>query len=356
MGMSDPTQLLREDLRDFAGYASARRACGRGDVWLNANESAIANASDAAGALRRYPEPQPAALVRALADLYDVPAACVLACRGSDEAIDLLVRAFCAPGRDAIAIAPPVFGMYAVSARLHGARVVEVPARDDGETFAVDLPVLAQVARARGVRLAFLCSPGNPTGELLDRDAVIAFAQSLAGQAVVVVDEAYIEYADVPSLAARVLDTPNLVVLRTLSKAHALAGARIGCAIADPRIVASLARCQAPYPISASSCAAALDALAPSARARSRQAAADVRVERNRLRSALTPLQCVRQVLRSDANFLLVRFHDAPLAWERLIDAGIVVRDMRADPRLQDALRITVGSPEQNARLLEALG
>jgi histidinol-phosphate aminotransferase len=353
--MSDPTPLLRADLRGFSGYRSARQDATAGDAWLNANESPVPNAGDACGALRRYPEPQPRALIDALSRLYGVAADSVLACRGSDEAIDLLVRAFCMPGRDRVAIAPPVFGMYAVCARLHGAGVEVVPAHDTGEGFRVDLAAMGDAVLSRGVRIVFLCSPGNPTGETLDGAAVVALARRVGHCAIVVVDEAYIEFDDAPSLAARVADIPNLVVLRTLSKAHALAGARVGCAIADPRIVASLARCQAPYPIAAPSVAAALSALSPAAREATDALVAEVRRERERMRASLCGLPCVRRVDASGANFLLVRFHDAQRAWERMVDAGLVVRDMRADPRLSDALRITIGTPAQNARVLEAL-
>jgi histidinol-phosphate aminotransferase len=347
--------LLRDDLRGFTGYASARSQAVAGTTWLNANESPQANAADPDGLLRRYPDPQPAALVGALAALYGVEPADVLACRGSDEGIDLLVRAFCTPGRDAIAIAPPVFGMYAVSARLHGATVVEVPATD-AESLAVDLGALAAAVRAQPVRVVFLCSPGNPTGACLEPAAVLAFATALRDRALVVVDEAYLEFGDAPSLAPAVATCPNLVVLRTLSKAHALAGARIGCVIADRRVVAALARCQAPYPIAAPSAAAALAALDPEALARTRAGIATLCSERERLRAALAAVDGVRRVHASGANFLLVRFADPAAVYARLLAAGIVVRDVRGQPMLDDALRITVGAAADNDRLLQALG
>ena len=203
--------------------------------------------------------------------------------------------------------------------------------------------------------MVFLCSPCNPTGELLDGDAVLGLARALSDQALVVVDEAYIEYADAPSLARSVESTANLVVLRTLSKAHALAGVRVGCAIADPRIVAALARCQAPYPLPIDSTRAALDALQPAALRASRDGIVAVLRERDRVLTALAASPRVRAVHPSHANFLLVRFHDAQSAWTRLLDAGVVVRDMRGDPRLPDALRVTIGSAGDNARMLEAL-
>ena len=170
MSATDVMALVRPDLRAFAGYRSARSESLRGDVWLNANESPWANPADlpsaTAGGVRRYPDPQPAALRQALAKLYDVAPGQLLAGRGSDEAIDLLVRALCPPGGGAIVITTPTFGMYAVSARLHGVRVVDVPLQETGSdgAYECDFDAVAREAEATGARLVFLCSPGNPTG------------------------------------------------------------------------------------------------------------------------------------------------------------------------------------------------
>ena len=241
--------LLREDLRDFAGYKSARTDLIEGSVWLNANESPWANPSDVDATLRRYPDPQPRGLRSMLANLYDVEPGQLLVGRGSDEAIDLLVRAFCAPGQGAIAIAPPVFGMYAVCARLHGARIVEVPLVDGERGLCVDLKALGDAALANGASLVFLCSPGKPSGEALPLIDVASLAIRLRGKALVVVDEAYGEYSDVPSATALFPAHENIAVLRTLSKAHALAAARVGCVLGAPELIEALRRCQAPYPM-----------------------------------------------------------------------------------------------------------
>lgn len=351
----DPIELLREDLRDFAGYRSARSERLQGEVWLNANEAARANACDPDGGLRRYPAPQPEALVDALAGLYGCTPDQLLVGRGSDEAIDLLVRAFCVPGRDAIVVTPPVFGMYAVCARLQGARVLEVPLRDAAGDFVIDLPASAAMAKSDGARLVFLCSPGNPAGGQLPACEVLALARALDGTALVVVDEAYVEFADGPSLTQRLGECRNLLVLRTLSKAHALAGARIGCAIGDPGVIAALRRCQAPYPVPAPSAAQALLALSPEALARTRAIVAETSAQRTELRDALSPLPGVTRVYPSQGNFLLVRFDDADTAFRALLAAGVVVRDMRGMPQLGDALRISIGTAVENARVLSAL-
>ena len=353
--MSTASRLLRADLRDFAGYKSARTDAVQGTVWLNANESPHASVADPAGVLRRYPDPQPAALRSALARLYGVPADALLATRGSDEGIDLLLRAFCAPGRGAIVIAPPVFGMYAVCARLHGARVVEVPALDAGDAWRSDLDAMAAAAESAAASLVFVCNPGNPTGEAVPADAIEALAARLAGRALVVVDGAYAEFAD-EVLDPALLDAhDNLVLLRTLSKAHALAAARIGSVLASPEVVRLLQRCQAPYPLAQPAVAAALAALVPSSLAQVADGVVQVRAERARLRASLACLPGVRAVYPSQGNFLLARFDQPQDAYEALLAAGVVVRDMRATPALCDALRISIGTPAQDDRVLAAL-
>jgi histidinol-phosphate aminotransferase len=352
--------LVREDLRAFAGYSSARSHAVEGRIWLNANESAWNNAADAAGALRRYPAPQPEALRARLAALYGARAEQVLIGRGSDEAIDLLVRALCRAGQDPVVIAPPVFGMYAVCARLQGAPIVEAPMRDHADGWVSDLAAMRDLATARRAKIVFLCSPGNPTGELIELAAIRALAQALSGRALVVVDEAYLEYAGSDhaggkSAVTLIDEYPNIAVLRTLSKLHALAGARVGCVIADPALIAVLRRCQAPYPVPEPCAALALRALEPDALDAARARAAQVRSERARMLAALPAFAGVRRVYPGAGNFLLARFDDAEGVYRRLLAAGVVVRDMRAVPGLEDALRITIGAPEENDALCAAL-
>ena len=347
--------LVREDLRGFAGYSSARSATVSGDVWLNANESPWANPGDAGDGCRRYPDPQPPALRAALAGLYGCAPEQLLVGRGSDEAIDLLVRALCVPGRDAVLATPPVFGMYAVCARLQGAPLVEVPLRDTAQGFVADLDAIGDAALARGAKLVFLCSPSNPAGSAIPPAGIAALAARLRGHALVVVDEAYGEFSDQPSATTLMAAHPNIAVLRTLSKAHALAAARIGCVIADAELIAVLRHCQAPYPVPAPCAALALAALQPAVLAQTAQRVATVRAERERLRAALSALPGARRVYASQGNFLLVRFADAQAAFEALLAAGVVVRDQRAAPQLGDALRISLGTPEQNDRVLQAL-
>lgn len=352
--MSVVLDLLRPDLRGFAGYASARRTTASGSIWLNANESPLPSPADPGLRLNRYPEPQPAALQARLADVYGVQPAQVLLGRGSDEGIDLLVRAFCRAGQDAVAIAPPCFGMYAVCARVQGAPLVEVPLVDDAEGWRFDTDGLVAAAE-QGAKLVFLCSPANPTGQALPLEVVADLAARLQGRAVLVVDEAYGEYSRVPSATTLLARFDNLAVLRTLSKAYALAAARIGVVIADPALVGVLRNLQAPYPIPAPCATLALAGTTPvvaqEAAARCLQA---VR-ERETLLPVLRALPGVRRVYASEGNYLLARFDDADAALSRLLAAGIVVRDMRAMPQLGDALRISIGTPAENAAVVAAL-
>lgn len=353
--MSDVLNLVRADLAGFGGYSSARTAKLAGDVWLNANEAAWANPGDADGSCRRYPEPQPAALVAALADLYGAQPEQVLVGRGSDEAIDLLVRTLCEPGRDGVLFTPPVFGMYAVSARLQGARAIEVPLVDTADGLLPDIDAVIAAAIDSNAKLVFLCSPSNPGGRSVPLADVERVASVLAGRALVVVDEAYGEFADAPSAVGLMHEHANIAVLRTLSKAHGLAAARIGTLVADADLVALLRKVQAPYPIPAPCSALALAGLTPQARQLTGQRVQHIRAERRRLQDALAGLPIVRRVYASDANFVLVRFADARGAFQALLAAGIVVRDQRAAPQLDDALRITLGTPEQNDRVIATL-
>ena len=342
--------LARADIRALTPYSSARMEARGGTVMLNANESPLA--AGAGEALNRYPDPQPAALCEKLAALYGVAAASVLVGRGSDEAIDLLLRAFCRAGRDAIAICPPTFGMYAVAARVQDAQVIEVPLTRE---FAVDIERLLS-ATTRNTKLVFLCTPNNPTGGLIAPTNIERIARALAGRALVIVDEAYIEFARADSATTLLAHHENIAVLRTLSKAHALAGARIGTLIAAPAVIALLRRIQAPYPLPAPCIAAALAALETPALTQTQARVAAVLAEREAMRQSLQALPSVREVFESAANFLCVRFADAAATYRLLLDRGIVVRDVGSFAMLENCLRISIGTPAENAQLLATLG
>jgi histidinol-phosphate aminotransferase len=346
--------LVRPDLRQFTGYLSARKQNSGGAIWLNANESATAQAFDLQE-LNRYPEPQPKALQSALCGFYNVEPEQLLITRGSDEAIDLLVRALCTPGKDSIVIQSPTFGMYAVSARLHACQVIDSPLREHPDRFDWDIDAMIAETRKHAGKLLFLCSPANPTGQSLSPEKLQVLLTALDDQCLVVIDEAYGEYSRNLSALGLLKRFNNLAVLKTLSKAHALAGARIGSVIAAPELVAVLKACQAPYPISKPSSELAVNAFAPEHLTRSHENIRACRDERARMQEALESLPEVSTVFESDANFLLVRFNDAEAVAGYLLDRGIVVRTMRQYPAIADCLRISIGTETENSQLLQAL-
>jgi histidinol-phosphate aminotransferase len=248
-------------------------------------------------------------------------------------------------------IAPPTFGFYKVAARIQGASVLEVPLLRPG--FALDVPAVVEAGRR--AKIVFLCSPNNPTGNLLDEARILQVCRELASHALVCVDEAYVEFTQRPSLTTRLDELPNLVVLRTLSKAYALAGARLGTLIASEDIVGLLKRIIPPYAIPASTVEEVLALTEAPQRAIAGARIETLLAERAKLRQRLQPTRIVAQVFPSDANFLLVEFHDARRALEAGRSAGLLVRDFSAAPGLENCLRISVGTPEQNKRLLAAL-
>ncbi len=347
--MSDILALARPDIVALKAYSHASwdPAFDR----LHANELPWRAETDRTQAgLNRYPEPHPHELAARLAELYGVPAANLLPGRGSDESIDLLVRGFCRAGIDNVVICPPTFGMYAVAARIQGAAVREVPlVRERG--FALDTEGVLSACDAN-TKIVFLCSPNNPTGNAMDPAAIERVLTALAGRALVAVDEAYIEFSGDTSLTTQLTRFPNLVVLRTLSKAFGLAGARVGSLIAAESIVALLGKVIPPYSIPQLTIEAVLATLSPPQLAIQRERVAQVRAERDRVAAALTDSRAVRRVWPSVANFLLVDFADAEGALAAARAAKLLIRDMRGvSPQ---SLRISVGTPEQNDRLIRS--
>jgi histidinol-phosphate aminotransferase len=243
--------------------------------------------------------------------------------------------------------------MYSVAAHIQGADVVTVPLRAEAD-FALDERAVLDKCTPN-VKLVFLCTPNNPTGNLLSEDAIVSLTRALEGRAVVVVDEAYIEFSGAQSLARRICDLPHLAVLRTLSKAYALAGARCGTLIADPEVVKLLRKVIPPYAIAQLSMEAVLKVLEPAQLAVSTARLATIISERDRMLAAFARLPNITRVWPSASNFVLAEFVDAPLALARARGAHLLIRDVRGYPGLGRCLRITVGSPEQNNRLLEAL-
>jgi histidinol-phosphate aminotransferase len=253
-----------------------------------------------------------------------------------------------------VLVSPPTFGMYAVAAGVQGAAVVSVPLAASRD-FALDSAAVIAAAQASPVKLVYVCTPNNPTGRAVPRAEVLGLVKALAGRCLVVVDEAYGEYADEPSLADALGSHPNLAVLRTLSKAYGLAGARIGVLLAAPEIIGLMRRIMAPYPLPTPSVDAALRAFSPEATTTRVARIARTRAERGRIATALAALPGVRRVWPSDANFVVFRVDGASTVWRRLADAGVLIRDVSHYLGLADVLRVSIGLPEENDRFLAAL-
>ncbi|MEM9492405.1 MAG: histidinol-phosphate transaminase [Myxococcota bacterium] len=348
-----PESLARTAVRELEPYSSARSEGLDAAIYLDANESPyqpdLAVPSEVVSSdIQRYPEPQPRSLVAAFSELYGVPGAGIFIGRGTDDAIDALLRTFCEAGRDRIAVCSPTYGMYRVSAGIQGAGVIDVPLLAEGG-YQLDLPAL--IAAARDAKVVFVCSPNNPTGQVIARADIAQLCAQVPG--LVVVDEAYIDFCPDKSVVDMLADQRNLVVLRTLSKAWALAGARCGVALGDPAVIDLLHRVRAPYPLSRPAIALVERALTPAGRAACESRVAQLIAARTELAAALAEVPGAIRVFPSDSNFVLVEVDD-PAAWmARCRAAGILIRDRsRAVP---GCVRITVGSPEQNRAVLAAL-
>lgn len=343
--------LARKNVRELTPYLSARRLGGKGDVWLNANEYPLAPEFQLTSqSLNRYPECQPAQVIERYAAYAGVNKEQVVVCRGADEAIELLIRAFCEPGKDAILYCPPTYGMYGVSAETFGVERRTVPAKQDWQ---LDLPAIA--ANLDNVKLIYACSPNNPTGNLLNPDDLRQLLEMAQGKALVAVDEAYIEFCPQASVAGWLKDYPHLVILRTLSKAFALAGLRCGFALANPDVINLLLKVIAPYPLSAPVADIAAQALSSEGIAVMRQRVSELAANRSWLQQVLPECACVEQVFPSESNYLLVRVTAASNAFKSLWDQGIILRDQNKQPSLANCIRITIGTRSECQRVVDAL-
>jgi histidinol-phosphate aminotransferase len=341
----------RADIRALTPYSHA--AWEPSLTRLHANELPWRVDGDGSQAgLNRYPEPQPPPLVQGLAALYGVKTDQLLVGRGSDEAIDLLLRVFCRAGADNVIVCPPTFGMYAVATRIQGAELRTVPLRAEAG-FALDVEAILAAVDAN-TKLVFVCSPNNPTANAVPPSLLADLAQRLAPRALLVVDEAYIDFADVPSLCGRLAEIPNLAILKTLSKAHGLAGARVGALIAAPEIIALARKVIPPYAITELTVETVAPLLQPAAIGAVQERVRALLQERTRLAAALSANPRILRVWPSDANFLLVDCADPDDVLARVRGAGLIIRDVR-QPALPRSLRISVGTPAENNRVLESL-
>lgn len=338
----DPDDLLRPAIRKLKPYASARDEFqGTGEVFLDANENPYQSPAN------RYPDPYQSELKAELRQLKTIPEGQLFIGHGSDEVIDLLYRAYCEPGQDKVLLFPPTYGMYRVSADINAVSILQIPLRQDN--FQLDLEAIRPHLHDRTLKLAFVCSPNNPTGNCLDQADILTLAREFPG--LVIVDEAYIDFAPEKSLLRLTERPPNLVIMQTLSKAWGLAGLRLGLCIADPRIIRALNKLKPPYNIGSLEQAHALQHLRqPEIQASQVRGLLE---QRKWLAAELSKLDKVEAVLPSEANFLLVRFERPLEVYHFLAGKGIIVRDRSR--LVPGCLRISVGLPEENQALIYAL-
>jgi histidinol-phosphate aminotransferase len=336
------SKIIRPHLIGIAPYSSARDDFkGNAQVYLDANENPFNNG------LNRYPDPHQIEIKNLVSEIKQVAVENIFLGNGSDEPIDLLMRAFCEPGQDNIIILPPTYGMYKVSAKINNIEVMEVML---DENFDLNESKIIEAVTPK-TKLIFLCSPNNPTGNLLNKTKIKNLLDAFDG--LVVVDEAYIDFAVQPSLISWLADYQNLIILQTLSKAWGMASIRLGLCLANPEIIALLDKIKPPYNISGPNQVQANLALKkPSLLF---EKINTIKSQRAYLERELKGLAIIKKTFPSDANFLLVKTLDADSIYQYLTTQGIIVRNRSKEQGCENCLRITVGTEEENKLLLEKL-
>lgn len=338
--------LVRENIKRLTPYSSARKEySGAAQIFLDANENSFGSPLERD--YNRYPDPLQTETKKKLAVLHDVKQEQIFLGNGSDEAIDLLFRIFCEPRRDNILICPPTYGMYEVSAEINDIAIKRVNLTDD---FQLDDEKIEKTIDSN-TKLIFICSPNNPTGNAFAREKVLQLAKSV--DRIVVVDEAYIHFSSEKSLVSEIGEHPNLVVLQTFSKAWGLAGLRVGLAFANAEIIRLFNKVKPPYNISQIAQEAILNALENQEEIE--KTTAEIIDEREKLIDNLREITYVKKIYPTDANFVLVKVSDASEIYQRLLDEKIVVRNRNNVELCAGCLRITIGIPAENEKLMEAL-
>ena len=341
MKAADIEALVRPNIRQLCPYSTARDEFGgsRLGVFLDANESPYPTGWN------RYPDPRQKELKARIAPIKGVEPANIFLGNGSDEAIDLVFRVFCTPGEDNVVAISPSYGMYEVAAAINDIAVRHVPLADD---FSLPVEDLLAACDSR-TKAIFLCSPNNPSGNAIPNETVFDILERFNGM--VVVDEAYIDFCSVPSLLPAIPRYPNLIVLQTFSKARGLAALRLGLAFSQPYVISLMSMVKYPYNINESTQRLALEALEKSID----REVAEIIAQRIRLVHKFLRFTCIRRTYPSEANFLLVKVDNADALYAHLIADGIIVRNRTKVPGCKNCLRITVGLPEENDKLLQSL-
>lgn len=336
-------QLARPEIVAMKAYKSARSLVTKSCYFLDANE----NPFDDPNRYNRYPKQQPNELLLAFSNLYQVDAKNLLITRGSDEGIDILIRTFCRAYQDQILFCPPTYGMYEISAQIQGISCIKVPSKPNN--FDIKLDTIIKEIQPT-TKLIFLCSPNNPTGNLLNKNDIYVLCKQLKEKALIVIDEAYIEFSSQKSLCQDIKEFPNLIVLRTLSKAYGLAGMRSGALIAHEEIIQLLRKVLAPYPIPQATIQIVLNTLQAENIAKKQREIDLIKNEREKIINYLNHKDGEHTVFNSETNFILMRTRFYQEIYDEALKKGVVLRI-----REPNAIRISVGTPEQNQMLMEIL-
>ena len=338
--MKEINRLVRENIIRLKAYSSARDEFnGTEGIFMDANENPF-------GTLNRYPDPYQRELKANISMIKGISEKNIFLGNGSDEVIDLSFRIFCTPGINKVLIFPPTYGMYEIAAAINDIEVIRIPLKGN---FQIDLRKVESLFPDENIKLLFICSPNNPTGNCMNHKDILFILENFRG--IVVLDEAYIDFSRKFSFVKMVDRFPNLIVLQTFSKAMGLAAARIGMAFTSPDIIHFLNKLKPPYNISTINQMAARNKIVMVEEYN--EIVRLIEKERERLASRLKKVRITEIVYPSDANFLLVKFRDADIVYKILIDNGIIVRNRSS--AIPGCLRITVGTSKENDRLIETL-
>jgi histidinol-phosphate aminotransferase len=350
MGYYDMSSFfLREDISTLKAYVSARSQHKPAGIKLDANESPIGEED-----YNRYPSPQNQRLREKLSALYQIDQNSILMTRGADEGIELAIKASCLRSNRKVLFCPPTYGMYEVSSRVLGIETVRIAQLRKGDMFALDTERIKFCLQSNRIGTLFVCRPNNPTGETPQLETVIDLAMTaFKTGTLVVIDEAYIEFSEQRSALELIHSLPNLIVLRTFSKAYGLAAVRFGCLFAQPKIRNLISKLLAPYPISQPSVTAVSKKITTLNLEKDIES---IFTERNRVREFLGTLPYVKRVYSSDTNFILVALRISGPQFVRFLEnKAIYIRDRHEEHLLQDHVRITIGSHAENTMLIQAM-
>lgn len=337
--------LIRPSIKSLKPYASARDEF-KGNkehlTFLDANENPFENG------INRYPDPQQKELKGVISKLKNIPVEQILLGNGSDEVLDLLIRMFCEPNIDNILILPPTYGMYEVLANINAVEVLKINLSES--TFQPQNTAVLNIANGNS-KILFLCSPNNPTGNSFEADRVEFLLKNFKG--IVVIDEAYIDFSNEESWLSRLKEFPNLVVVQTLSKAYGMAGIRLGMCFASEAIIATLNKIKPPYNINELTQISAIEQLQKADLVQSQ--IMSLINERELLVRSLDQVAFIKKIYPSNTNFVMIKVDDASKRYQQLIENGIVIRNRTTQPLCENCLRLTIGTTEENMKLIETL-